>query len=388
MAWGSRLGTLAVRDGTVMPPEAERHSQTVRLRGVRERAGDGEGAPEVPPGPAPVGVERFVGLDVVRVFAAITVIWHHAIRAPELKHPESMWHGTWGTSFFNFAAAYLLVASICRRPEVRFGPFAANRFMRLYVPFMIWAVVGLLARLPNDLLLGHTTSTRLNVHLLWHGATYHLWFLPYVMLASLLVFLPVRSILRLGNRRALLATAMVTGVISVAGLLVCPPLAVELQAGGRSEWSVGAGHVVRRFPLFLLGTAFGLLVIAVPAVIGWARRLVPVSLAVAVGSIVARQGFGLLPGTFVRTGALSAFVFGLGLDKARTPMWLARLGRASFGVYLCHFLFIEGAVAAARAAKLPATWQLDLGVFGFATVGAFATVMLLKRSRYTAWMIP
>lgn len=299
-----------------------------------------------------------------------------------------MWHGTWGTSFFNFMAGFLLVGMVRRRPGEGFDRFAIERFKRLYIPFLIWSCIGLLARVPNELLFGNHSSTTLSIHMLWHGATYHLWFLPYVLLASVLSYLPLRYVLDRFNRNAMVTAAIVLAATGIVALAYFTPVALRMQQGTEGGWSVAGGHLVRRYPLFLVGISFGLLILAVPAVLTWVRRLFPLWFGTAMVAITMRQVFGLYPSVTVRVGAISAFLLGLGMDRFQEPPLLARLGRCSFGVYLCHFLFVEGGISIARAAGFTPAWWVDLGIFTFAAVGAFTLAIVLRRNRITAWLIP
>jgi peptidoglycan/LPS O-acetylase OafA/YrhL len=84
---------------------------------------------------------------------------------------------------------------------------------------------------------------------------------------------------------------------------------------------------------------------------------------------------------------------GLGMMLAAIAPWrpspnsfLARWGQHSYGVYLCHVLVIELVRVAASKAHLPEGIGLDLVIFVLGLAGSIAVVLLLARSRLTAWL--
>jgi len=84
---------------------------------------------------------------------------------------------------------------------------------------------------------------------------------------------------------------------------------------------------------------------------------------------------------------------GLGTMLAAVAPWrpssnsfLARWGQHSYGVYLCHVLVIEFIRLASSKAHLRQGIGLDLMVFVLGLAGSIAMVLLLAKSRLTAWL--
>ena len=72
--------------------------------------------------------------------------------------------------------------------------------------------------------------------------------------------------------------------------------------------------------------------------------------------------------------------------RARILPVLARLGRHSYGIYLVHVLFVQGAQAIIHRAGQPVSPSMDILTVTVAMAGAIGTTWLLAQSRYTRWL--
>ena len=128
---------------------------------------------------------RLPALDATRIFATLGVIWFHTIECESLHTSGVL--GRYSVSFYTLAAILFLVLSSFRRQR-SFGTYALDRLRRLGLPFLAWSVISFLTLYALNHLGYHIDMPQLSFDLLLDGGTIHLWFLPFLFVASLLVY--------------------------------------------------------------------------------------------------------------------------------------------------------------------------------------------------------
>jgi hypothetical protein len=124
---------------------------------------------------------RFAGAEVVRVLSACAVIWIHG------STPKLLQVATFAVPCFAALAALLATRSGLKPAPQATRTYIWQRTVRVGVPFFAWSLVyiGL------HLVLGvPPVSVRDIVRpgFLLRGGDYHLWFLPFVLVATVLAF--------------------------------------------------------------------------------------------------------------------------------------------------------------------------------------------------------
>jgi len=304
-----------------------------------------------PPTEADASAPRRAMIDLVRLVAAYGIVWLHTPRAPGLEASRAL--GRFAVPFFIFCAVYLVFEGLRRDPRRTFVQYARARFLQIYVPFLAWSGVYLSFKLTKRLLVPEQPNDFPGIEILWVGGFYHLWFMPFILVVSLLAFmLGKMTVAR--NRLELTVGA----AASVAGLLLAITPTVRIIApddvSGRLAvdalpavcWAVALGVLLRR-------PAGRCLEGPIAAIVG---------LALATGATAWMWRFG--------DAKLAATLGGLGfmlvaLVPVRLPCIarLARLGPLAYGIYLSHMLFIKILEALAAYWGAHVTWQLDVGVF-------------------------
>lgn len=332
-------------------------------------------------------------LDALRLIGALGVVWLHTLKAESFKHAEVL--GRFGVPLFAGAAAYFCVAGALRRPKPM-GPYVAARAWRLLVPFAAWALVYAAARYVKPMITGGPSNLSLSYPHLYNGTALHLWFLPFIFLATVALHamtLGVRG--SAGARRALAGGLILTGLAAMLAPVswldgVTAPWNLHPDAFYLFSTGFNAGGTL------LWGAAMALLLDgrAVHDAVGPGWRGVGISaVVVAAGVTVA----GLWLGRTNWAENLAGFLLLLaGLMPFDAP-WIRRLaglGAAAFGAYLCHILFVDamqavGPKLVARFVKdlgATGTWWWDVLSFVVASVCAVLTAVALKRFRSTAWL--
>jgi peptidoglycan/LPS O-acetylase OafA/YrhL len=342
--------------------------------------------------------QRLAGFDIVRAMAAMSVIWVHIGRSAEWREANLSAAGSWGTAFLNSLAGFFVVWALTKRGARDAPRFALHRVWRLYGSFAIWCLIYLLARVVNYYLFHKVSSLadpgrglagmeRIRAYvgelgtLAFFGTTYHLWFLPYLLIITLLT-LPLVA-LAVRSRESMLTGGVLFALAAMALLLAPEPWWVST---GDLRF-VTLSHIYLRSPGFLTGVAFGLWTAA-----GLRPRLSSIDILACMGVILVCMYLSLtteLPRHILnRVAATAAFLVALGPWQGRAAGLFGRLGQLGFGVYLCHVLFVEGFYACATRMRLAPSLWVDLGVFAASVVCSFGTAYLLRRVRWLAWTIP
>ena len=330
-----------------------------------------------------------LGFDLVRAFAAISVIWVHAGRSAEWHALHLSDLGRWGTAFLNMLAAFFLVVTLqkflVRTPGVAgASSFLGHRLARIGLPFVIWSLVYVAARGLNYVLFGKATDLQLSPTLLVHGTTYHLWFLPYLMLISTLAMPAVYWAIGSKVRERVLSAI----TAAIAMYILFAPVPTWLPSDQHSL-TVIFGTVYMRSPAFLFGLTFGLLYVSkfklqVPLALGLAGGVMAV-LAAGCSTISTTEAVDMV---WYRIAAVGAFVVALMPWRGMLATAGAKLGSLGFGVYLCHLLFVEFGHAVAHAMKLHPSISQDVMVFVFAVIASFTFAALMRKTAWLRWLIP
>src|SRR5882762_389721 len=134
--------------------------------------------------PAPLSrAPRNLMLDAARGLGSLAVIWVHTIiDSPDLAKTAAF--ARYGTAFFVITAVFFLLHGISSKPDEGFAVYAAQRFRRLYLPFLVWSLIYLLLRTMNRAFVVQKEPVHLNVSRLFMGTARHLWFLPFIFLTG------------------------------------------------------------------------------------------------------------------------------------------------------------------------------------------------------------
>lgn len=324
---------------------------------------------------AVVAQSRRAMIDVARLAAAYGIIWLHTPRFDALAASRSI--GRFAVPFFVFSTVFFVFEGLARRPERTFGQYARARFLRIYLPFMAWSAIYLAFKVVKGFLLPEQPNDYPGVEILWTGGFYHLWFLPFILVVSLLAFVTAKATADRGRVELAVAVAA-----AVAGIV----LAVTPTPGPILRTGAFAGCVADALPAVCWALALGIAVRRPSArfLESPAATMAGLLLAVASTAWVWRFGDAKLPATLAGLGVMVA-----ALGPARTA-WigrLAKLGPLAYGIYLGHMLFIKVLEALAVALDAPVTWQLDVTVFFIAAASSTLLAWALSRRRQMRWLV-
>lgn len=314
---------------------------------------------------------RIVMLDVCRLLAAVAVVWIHV--------PESASLLPWA-AISRFAVPFFVAASVLtafgtayHHPTRPFYGYLRDRSFRIYLPFLIWSTIYLVARLSKEWILGAETSLDFRLSLLWTGTSAQMWFLPYILVVNLAAFALARV---LYFRRSCFVWLTAAGVLVLGVIASIPapePIRTLFGWGGvtfYNGWNA--------LPAAVWGACFAIVFQRYPRL----RRSTTVAL-LGLCLLIASQGY-------VRwTGRSSLFenLAGVGCLMLAMAPWsgnalrrIGALGGLSFGVYLAHMLFVEGFQSVGHAVGIPVSVPFDLVVFALSILGSTALAVALSRT--------
>jgi peptidoglycan/LPS O-acetylase OafA/YrhL len=163
-----------------------------------------------------VPAARLASIDLLRVLAAVGIIWFHTDGAPGQQI------GYAGLPIFLLIYFSLITKQSGARTIAQ---FLQRRWDRLLKPWLFWCgVYGACRLVKAAYVLDWSSLTRMfSAETLLAGTCIHLWYLPYAFASGLLVYLFNKRIQRLNDTLVALAA-------TIAGVLLLPVCTLSLQA--------------------------------------------------------------------------------------------------------------------------------------------------------------
>jgi len=313
-------------------------------------------------------------------------MWIHIPQSAELEGTAAFARFRMPT--FVILSVFFLFSSQHAHPARRIGAYALSRLRILYLPFIAWAAIyfgyGVLLHL---LLRGPAPAISLQFPIT--GQTGHLWFLPFILAAGVIMF-PLAQRWHGLQQRLVWIIAGVT----LAGLLaagIATPLAsyclsnIHMKSSSAQDMLHRAITLVPCLPLGL-GVYF-LFRLTREHSEQWRKRMAIAGLVLVAGCAWYNS---LRP-----TNALLEAIAGMGMVliafwPARHPvlLWLSRLGRYSYGMYLVHMIFVDFFKTLRTAVlHLAPSWWYDLLTLASCVLLSLAAAVVLSRFRWTRWLI-
>ena len=331
--------------------------------------------------------KRIPTLDAARFIAAIGVVWIHVCQTPATSNFGAI--GRFAVPFFAATAGYFLVQSIQQNPSLKLQSFAASRLTRLYLPFLVWSGMYWAFKLAKKLIVKDSDTTLPGIEVLYQGGAYHLWFIPYLTLASLIIYGVSRYNAPTARNQRYLAAFSAS-----LGLLLAMLLSISQPVENTPYFMMMAT------PSLLWGSALGWLQIASKSQTGQPclQSRNPTMPILLIGLFVVAT---LTPPGTIRSSLLenaagvallliaiyASLMTNLQKKGSKTIDLIARLGQVSLGIYFCHLLFIK--IGEILLNRWSPNYGLTIAVCFTAIVTLLATgcSLIAARYRFTRWLV-
>ncbi|HTU26668.1 MAG TPA: acyltransferase [Pirellulales bacterium] len=316
---------------------------------------------------------RHTMLDVCRLLAAYAIVWLHTPRPQAWADLGLL--GRFAVPFFTAAATFFAWQAGARSGERSVTRYAWSRVLRIYVPFLAWSGIYLAFKGAKAILLPAEPNDFPGWELLWLGSFYHLWFMPFVLLATLTVFCLARMA---AGRRGCEITLGILALVAGWQIAWLP--------ADRAAAEVGFGRLaLDALPSACWGVALAIAYRSRAR--SWLanRRVAMACLLVAVGGTLALLATGR-NACLENVAGAALVVFTLtdwtsaGLER------IARLGSLAYGIYLSHLLFIKTLEAVLGKLHVAPSLASGWAIFVGAAAGSTLLAWLLGRWRATRWL--
>jgi len=326
---------------------------------------------------------RLDTLDATRFVAAMGVIWTHALYGWSWRQL-----GAFSVPFFVIAAVMLVGDGLRRNPDRPWTGYVRKRFLRVYVPFLVWSIIYFMLKNVQDWVhLTHRGNPD-NIGMLLFGTEFHLWFSPFIFVGTTLAFLLIRSFYRLGRGGYVWAASWTLAGIVVAWFSV--PI-FDTYCGMR----FGLTRALYALPAFCWALA---LTPALPTIRNWlGQRSVAfwiLALTIAAHAVIIIR--------FERDvwkdniGGVLLLLFALTPWPRVLTKCLAWGGRYAFGIYMIHEVGLWGFRKLlyygpeSSLPILPSLGKQGNLLLLFALIASFSTVatILLTRFKFARWVMP
>lgn len=285
---------------------------------------------------------HLTSVDLMRFIAAACVIYLHTVSGYALEYTGGFTR--FAVPFFSASATYFAVFSACSTKRTPLTTYARSRVVRIYVPFALWSLIYFASRAVASCFL-NTNSPSIGIEVLYTGPSHHLWFLPYIVTATLAAFILARVMHSLGS-------------LDVAGI-------VMFMVGGiatLTEPDINSvlGYTASLSYKTLASACWGF---ALAAVVQSGRFVCggpQVRSAVAVAGFLSLIILAHFDSTSLLYPNLCGwFALAMALAVPLKPSKaIILLGSYAYGIYLTHILYVEGLQDLVAALQIdPVSWM-------------------------------
>jgi len=354
--------------------------------------------------------DRLIWLDALRLLAGLSMVGLHASADSNgLPFPNSEEYQRLApmllravlyvarTELFLIISIFLIVLAVEKRPR-RYGTILREQSTRLLVPFLFWTFFYALYGLHKAFHFGYFDSSWANVSspMSWIGflllgdVKYHMHFIP--TLFAVVLFFPL-------YRVALRYPVM--GIAILFLLLIKRELDLVVYA---QLWGTDILPYMARFLKTLTYTGYGLVAASFYSLWRSSRAedrsawvglillvgglLFAVKLAATLKTIQTGQWpFEYAPGYWADyLMPVLLFALCMCLGHRQWPKILSRLAPFSFGIYLCHPIFLDLAEISLRTSEMTPIQLIGCKI-AFVVPATSLFVWLLSKFRISAWTI-
>jgi surface polysaccharide O-acyltransferase-like enzyme len=280
--------------------------------------------------------------------------------------------------FFTCAAVYFVLQNGVSE-KVSLTDYCLQRARRIYVPFLWWSGIYLAARLLKHAVAGFGSPIVFSPAMFLNGTAHHLWFLPFICLATISAYGLIKWF---GMPRAGRAHwwALAFVIIGTGFAFVPCPVIIETVEFPISYF---IDHAWDALPSVFFGAAlFWMVRLMTPG-----PRLRGAALALGALGIGWEFYFGLHSLAPHVVGAALLFFTATQANRDwMKPLW--PWAKLAFVIYLVHVLFVETLQTLATRSGGGHTLPADVSIWALSLIVSGLTAKFISRSRASEWIFP
>jgi len=320
----------------------------------------------------------------MKLLAAAAVVWIHVSNCEESQRYLALCR--FAVPFFTCAAVYFVLHKAFAARAASWAAYCTQRAQRLYVPFLIWAVLYLIVRWTKHATMEDGSPIVLTPAVLLNGTAHHLWFLPFICVVSVSAFALGRVLAHTPRARG----RWLGVILPIAGTAVALlPDPVEIRAV-EAPISYFADHALDTLPSVFFGAGVFFLVrnSAAASERGFSRPGVrAIALLVAFTCIAWEFRHG---GHAVAPHVAGAALLFVAMTQPNRPWFtpVREWSNVAFAIYLIHVLFVEALQFVQNRFGGVMSPAADLSVWALALVASALTAKFMVRTRALRWACP
>lgn len=320
-------------------------------------------------------------LDLLRLLAVAAVVWIHSMETQTLQD-WSRWC-RFAVPAFTATSVLLLVWRHGGDPAKELWGYVKRRGARIYLLFLLWNCIYAVIRFgEHSVIKGGDTLRWSPATFFLSGFTEQLWFLPFLVVVTVLVAVPAFFWTRMGPKAWLLSMLLTTAGVAMA--LLPSPIIMDFKVNPASYWFVLSWRAI---PAALM--VFGILPFCNRIKLKSSRPLLALTMVFVAAILLCRSSYGddlfLLQNA---AGVILVLAAVLGPSPSHFKPMFRMLGGLALPVYLIHVLFVHAVQAVGhRVAHLPVSMSFDAAVFFMGLVGSGLAAWLLKKIPGLKWLV-
>lgn len=314
---------------------------------------------------------RWPLLEIARWVAIYAIVWLHTVQSDMFLRTTVLTR--FAVPLFVAASVFLVFQSVRHKPGRTFLEYGRQRFIRIYVPFLVWSAIYLgFKALKSASMPEMENRYPSGLAILWTGGFYHLWFMPFILGVSLAAFAVAKAVHSHAWVRWPATLAMLAGGAAIG---------VTRGTPGVSP----LGYMVDALPAALWGATLALVFDADRPF--W-RNLSRFHIdAVAFLACLAYLWMYNRSIFVENVAGIAALLMSLHMPRSSLLWRLGTIPSLAYGIYLSHLLPIKIFGAIAKRQGFSVGWKLDLAIFFTSAIAATLLTWLLYRFRWTRWLV-
>lgn len=311
----------------------------------------------------------------LKVLAAYGIVWIHVPQSAAAVKTIAMMR--FAVPFFVAISVFFVLYANLTKPPRSLAGYLGTRARRIYVPFLAWSGIYLCFKWVKLFVTPDQPNDFPGWEVWFVGSAYHLWFLPFIFVVSVLYFFVAQTI---RQRPEAIFPASVC-LLAAGGLM-----AYVADHSAQLPLLDGLRYMLQALPAALWSGCLTLLYCRG----NWRQLIDPTTTCIALAIFLACLSVSLSDDRKIWaecTSGIALLVVACGSSVPRGVRHLEPLAQFAYGIYLSHLLVIKVLEVGYKKLNCTSSWELDVATFMITACASTLLTFLLHRSRYSRWLV-